>query len=143
MAVPYVAKSTLGCSVVAFYERYPTMSDAAAPPTATKPLSAVSSVMKRNTGAQWAGSWAEQFPLRAKGRNLVNTRGDRYKLCGINWYGASDALHVVGGLRDQPLADICAAVSYRLFTLPSERGGCSWEYRSFPMCCILPSASRG
>jgi len=91
------------------------MSEAATPLTATKSSAAPSSEINGDAGAQWAGCWAEQFPLRAKGRNLVNTRGDRYKLCGINWYGASDALHVVGGLRNQPLADICAAVSLSPF----------------------------
>jgi hypothetical protein len=87
------------------------MAEAAAP-LADHPSSAGAHVAdNENPSTLWAGSWAEQFPLRAKGRNLVNTRGHRYKLCGINWYGASDALHVVGGLRDRPLADICAAVS--------------------------------
>ena len=64
------------------------------------------------TGAD-EGAWAAQFPLRARGRNLVNVHGDRFKLGGINWYGASDSLHVVGGLCDRSLADICAAVRRR------------------------------
>jgi hypothetical protein len=84
-------------------ERY-TPSEVAEPETTTLVDDKVAA------SARWKGTWAEQFPLRAKGRNLVNTRGERFKLCGINWYGASDALHVVGGLCDRPLADICAAV---------------------------------
>ena len=56
-------------------------------------------------------AWADQFPLRTRGRNIVNKQGERFKLCGVNWYGASDALHVVGGLADRSLSGICAAIA--------------------------------
>jgi hypothetical protein len=49
------------------------------------------------------GVWTGQFPLTARGRHIVNRHGERYKFAGVNWYGASDGLHVVGGLADRSL----------------------------------------
>jgi len=66
---------------------------------------------------QVLSAWAQQFPLRAYGRNIVNRTGERYKFAGINWYGASDELHVVGGLADRSLAGICGAVASMGFTV--------------------------
>ena len=56
-------------------------------------------------------AWIAQFPLRAQGRNLVTANtGVRYKLKGVNWYGASDCCHVVGGLDKASLKDICWSI---------------------------------
>lgn len=38
------------------------------------------------------------LPLRASGRDVVDTTGRRFKLSSINWYGASDELFLPGGL---------------------------------------------
>jgi len=62
-------------------------------------------------------SWQLQFPLRAKGRRLVNQFGQHFKLAGVNWYGASDTYHVVGGLDMRPLAEICHSVAAMGFTV--------------------------
>jgi len=55
-------------------------------------------------------NWASQFPLQTRGRYIINQRGDRFKLKGVNWYGASDVHHVVGGLDVQSLDVICRSV---------------------------------
>ena len=55
--------------------------------------------------------WLKQFPLRAEGRNIVTQRGQRFRLRGINWYGASDCKHVVGGLDVQSLENICSTIT--------------------------------
>lgn len=62
-------------------------------------------------------TWLAQFPLRARGRHLVNQRGERFKLAGVNWYGASDSHHVVCGLAVRPLRDICRMVASMGFTV--------------------------
>eukprot|EP00928_Gymnodinium_smaydae_P093910 TRINITY_DN7827_c0_g1_i1.p1 TRINITY_DN7827_c0_g1~~TRINITY_DN7827_c0_g1_i1.p1 ORF type:complete len:463 (+),score=86.63 TRINITY_DN7827_c0_g1_i1:38-1390(+) len=55
--------------------------------------------------------WLEQFPLCTSGRNVVTKAGDkRFRLVGVNWYGASDAHHVVGGLDVQSMERICQSV---------------------------------
>ncbi|CAJ1458513.1 unnamed protein product, partial [Effrenium voratum] len=61
--------------------------------------------------------WRSQFPLRARGCRLVNQDGQHFKLAGVNWYGASDSYHVVGGLDMRPLADICHSVAAMGFTV--------------------------
>lgn len=38
------------------------------------------------------------LPLRAAGRDVVDTNGRRFKLASVNWYGASDELFIPGGL---------------------------------------------
>ena len=38
------------------------------------------------------------LPFRAKGKNIVDAAGRRFKLVSVNWYGASDELFVPGGL---------------------------------------------
>ncbi|KAH8675669.1 cellulase [Xylariales sp. PMI_506] len=38
------------------------------------------------------------LPLSTQGRDIVDTRGRRFKLASVNWYGASDELFVLGGL---------------------------------------------
>eukprot|EP00434_Breviolum_minutum_P010953 symbB.v1.2.009659.t1/scaffold593.1/size185935/10 len=55
--------------------------------------------------------WLKQFPLSAEGRNIVTQRGQRFRLRGINWYGASDCKHVVGGLDVQSLENICSTIT--------------------------------
>lgn len=57
-----------------------------------------------------ATEWLDKFPLSTQGRHVVDRHGKRFKLAGVNWYGASDAYHVVGGLDVQSLPQICAAV---------------------------------
>eukprot|EP00930_Biecheleria_cincta_P039889 TRINITY_DN27372_c0_g1_i2.p1 TRINITY_DN27372_c0_g1~~TRINITY_DN27372_c0_g1_i2.p1 ORF type:complete len:608 (-),score=66.79 TRINITY_DN27372_c0_g1_i2:126-1898(-) len=54
--------------------------------------------------------WLAQFPLSTKGRHIVNKFGERFRLRGINWYGASDTYHIVGGLDVQRLEVICDAI---------------------------------
>lgn len=55
--------------------------------------------------------WLKQFPLSAKGRHIVTQSGERFRLRGINWYGASDCKHVVGGLDVQSLETICSSIT--------------------------------
>lgn len=55
--------------------------------------------------------WVSQFPLHTRGRYIVDAHGRRFRFRGINWYGASDAYHVVGGLDVQRLDTICGTVS--------------------------------
>lgn len=38
------------------------------------------------------------LPLRAQGRDVVDTEGRRFKLSSVNWYGGSDELFIPGGL---------------------------------------------
>mmetsp|Transcript_11175 Transcript_11175/g.25007 ORF Transcript_11175/g.25007 Transcript_11175/m.25007 type:complete len:844 (+) Transcript_11175:30-2561(+) len=61
--------------------------------------------------------WRAQFPIRAVGCRLQNSRGERFKLAAVNWYGASDCNHVVGGLDVQSLELICAGVADMGFTV--------------------------
>ena len=44
------------------------------------------------------------------GRWLVDAEGRRVKLAGVNWYGASDTEHVVGGLDVVPLAAVVQTI---------------------------------
>jgi endoglucanase len=39
-----------------------------------------------------------QPPLYTRGRYIIDSNGDRFKLASINWYGASDELFIPGGL---------------------------------------------
>jgi len=45
-----------------------------------------------------AGIETYELPLRARGRDIVDTTGRRFKLASVNWYGASDELFVPSGL---------------------------------------------
>lgn len=38
------------------------------------------------------------LPLRARGRDVVDREGRRFKLSSVNWYGGSDELFIPGGL---------------------------------------------
>jgi aryl-phospho-beta-D-glucosidase BglC (GH1 family) len=48
----------------------------------------------------------DRLPLSTCGRWVVDRAGRRVKLAGVNWYGASDVKHVVGGLDKVPLARV-------------------------------------
>jgi len=61
-------------------------------------------------------AWLDQFPLSTRGRHIVNRHGRRFRLAAVNWYGASDAYHVVGGLDVQRLDTICETISKLGFT---------------------------
>lgn len=61
--------------------------------------------------------WLSRFPLEAKGRHVVDTKGQRFKLAGVNWYGASDVNHVVGGLEVQPMEKICTTIKSLGFSM--------------------------
>jgi len=69
---------------------------------ATEPLA--------NSSAESRESWHKQFPLSTCGRYIMNVWGERFRLKGVNWYGASDVHHVVGGLDVQSLDVICQTV---------------------------------
>lgn len=62
-------------------------------------------------------TWASQFPLSARGRHVVTQAGERFRLRGVNWYGASDVNNVVGGLDVQRLDVICDTVRSLGFTV--------------------------
>lgn len=49
-------------------------------------------------------------PLRTQGRHIVDARGSRFKLASVNWYGASDELHIPGGLDVQHRRDIALTI---------------------------------
>lgn len=53
------------------------------------------------------------LPLRTRGRDIVDSRGRRFKLVSVNWYGASDELLVPGGL-DIQHRDVIAETIKRL-----------------------------
>eukprot|EP00931_Biecheleriopsis_adriatica_P093597 TRINITY_DN67323_c0_g1_i1.p1 TRINITY_DN67323_c0_g1~~TRINITY_DN67323_c0_g1_i1.p1 ORF type:complete len:439 (-),score=70.99 TRINITY_DN67323_c0_g1_i1:83-1399(-) len=55
--------------------------------------------------------WVQQFPLSVQGRHIVNKNGERFRLRGVNWYGASDSYHVAGGLDVQSLEAICRTIT--------------------------------
>jgi endoglucanase len=50
------------------------------------------------------------LPLRTEGRWIVDAAGKRFKLAGVNWYGAEQKDFVVGGLDRAPLAAIAASI---------------------------------
>ncbi|CAJ2501588.1 Uu.00g044410.m01.CDS01 [Anthostomella pinea] len=53
------------------------------------------------------------FPLRTRGRDIVDRTGRRFKLSSVNWYGASDELFIPGGL-DVVHRSVIAATIRRL-----------------------------
>lgn len=53
---------------------------------------------------------APPVPLMTSGRYIVDAEGTRVKLAAVNWYGASDALHVVGGLDTAPIDEIVRSI---------------------------------
>lgn len=50
------------------------------------------------------------LPLRAAGRDVVDTTGRRFKLASVNWYGASDELFIPGGLDVQHRTTIAKTI---------------------------------
>ncbi len=50
------------------------------------------------------------LPLRTEGRWIVDAHGRRFKLAGVNWYGAEQKDFVVGGLDRAPLASIASSI---------------------------------
>jgi endoglucanase len=50
------------------------------------------------------------LPLRTAGRWIVDSAGKRFKLAGVNWYGADQADFVVGGLDRASLAAIASSI---------------------------------
>lgn len=53
---------------------------------------------------------APPLPLSTSGRYIVDADGERVKLASINWYGASDIRHVVGGLDTAPIDEIVRSI---------------------------------
>src|SRR5689334_15994245 len=72
----------------------------------------------RDDGAAGAGGSGQgadggiraALPLSTCGRWIVDRNGKRVKLAGVNWYGASDVKHVVGGLDVLPMNKIVATI---------------------------------
>ncbi|NRA45705.1 MAG: cellulase family glycosylhydrolase [Oligoflexales bacterium] len=50
------------------------------------------------------------LPLATKGQWIVDKMGKRLKLSSVNWYGASDAYHVVMGLNKAPIDSIISQI---------------------------------
>ena len=53
---------------------------------------------------------SDPFPLSTEGRYIVDSCGNRFKIKAVNWFGGSDAKHVVGGLHEQTLAHITGLI---------------------------------
>ena len=51
-----------------------------------------------------------RLPLRTEGRWIVDAAGERFKLAGVNWYGAEEDEFVVAGLDRRPLADVARLI---------------------------------
>ncbi|RVD87739.1 uncharacterized protein DFL_001951 [Arthrobotrys flagrans] len=51
-----------------------------------------------------------KLPLRTRGRNIIDSSGERVKLMSINWYGASDEDFVPGGLDVRHRKEIAATI---------------------------------
>ncbi|KAL2261718.1 hypothetical protein VTK26DRAFT_3516 [Humicola hyalothermophila] len=51
-----------------------------------------------------------RLPLRARGRDIVDQDGRRFRLASVNWYGASDELFVPGGLDVRHRDDIAKTI---------------------------------
>lgn len=53
---------------------------------------------------------ADELPLHTAHHWIVDAKGNRVKLVGVNWYGADNIEFSVGGLAYRPLAAIARAV---------------------------------
>ncbi len=51
------------------------------------------------------------LPLNTSGRYIVDSKGNRFKLKSVNWWGASDRFGVVAGLDQQPLSSIVQLIN--------------------------------
>eukprot|EP00929_Paragymnodinium_shiwhaense_P054125 TRINITY_DN27123_c0_g1_i2.p1 TRINITY_DN27123_c0_g1~~TRINITY_DN27123_c0_g1_i2.p1 ORF type:complete len:454 (-),score=61.46 TRINITY_DN27123_c0_g1_i2:103-1464(-) len=69
------------------------------------------------SGPAAKAAWLSRFPLRVEGGKVVDAHGERFKLVGVNWYGASDIEHTVGGLANRRLRDIAAVIAEMGFTV--------------------------
>ena len=61
------------------------------------------------------------LPLKTTGRWIVDASGARFKLAGVNWYGAEERDHVVAGLEYRPVDQIArqiAALGFNVVRLP-------------------------
>jgi hypothetical protein len=61
------------------------------------------------------------LPLRTDGRFIVDAFGKRVKIAAVNWYGASDVHHVVGGLdkaHRSTIVDNIRALGFNAVRLP-------------------------
>lgn len=59
-----------------------------------------------DAGVYDCGFPVASLPLRTQGRWIVDSRGERFKLASVNWYGAEEQDYVVAGLEFEPLQDI-------------------------------------
>jgi endoglucanase len=62
-----------------------------------------------------------QPPISTAGRHFIDSRGEVIRLASINWYGASDAWHVVGGLDHRhrsEIAKLIVAMGFNSVRLP-------------------------
>lgn len=55
-------------------------------------------------------TWADDLPLHTAHHWIVDAKGSRVKLAGVNWYGADNIEFSVGGLAYGPLAAIAHEV---------------------------------
>ena len=55
-------------------------------------------------------AWADELPLRTAHHWIVDAKGNRVRLAGVNWYGADNTEFAVGGLTYRPLAGIAHTV---------------------------------
>jgi endoglucanase len=51
-----------------------------------------------------------RLPLRTEGRWIVDSAGERFKLAGVNWYGAEEEEFVPAGLDKRPVGDIARLI---------------------------------
>lgn len=65
---------------------------------------------RTSVAKETAGHPLPRLPLRTEGRWIVDAAGERFKLAGVNWYGAEEEDFVVAGLDQRPLADIAALI---------------------------------
>ena len=65
---------------------------------------------RRDSASADAPGGGPRLPLSTCGRWIVDRDGRRVKLAGVNWYGASDTKHVVGGLDKVALEQIVATI---------------------------------
>ncbi len=54
-------------------------------------------------------------PLHTHGRHIIDSRGSRFKLASINWYGASDELFIPSGLDMQHRSSIASLIRHMGF----------------------------
>ena len=68
-----------------------------------------------------ASTWLQMWPLSVRDGVIVDASGNRFPLRAVNWYGASDVNHCVGGLDVQNvdvIAESIAQMGFRAVRLP-------------------------